>query len=259
MTPKRLFFFSALAVVALVGFGLGASLWKKAPAFTVERIPGIHPETEVLTTEFKPFALLLYAHNDAPWCERALRSIFEQDYEHLRLFIVDDGSQDGTFELVQQQVLKNAQEHRTILIRNEAPIGLNASLQSALAQCLDREVVLPLSMRDWLAKPNALSTLNLAFQNPDVWVGLAAALRYPSYEIKENGICCFYSALFKQIHPENVSAYPLALQQLAGGRMRTIKEPLAFANETLGLKFVGLNEGSGELVSQKAKPLEKFP
>ena len=79
----------------------------------------------------------MVAHNAASWCEQALRSVFEQDYERYRVVFVDDASVDGTLEKAQQFIVNNKQDYRVIAIRNESPLGPVGSLYRAAEHCQD--------------------------------------------------------------------------------------------------------------------------
>ena len=69
-------------------------------------------------TEAKPFVIVLYAHNQAPWCKKALQSLFRQTYDQYRIIAIDDGSVDGTYDAAQQVTVEGHQEERVLLLRN---------------------------------------------------------------------------------------------------------------------------------------------
>jgi hypothetical protein len=244
-------------LVALGGFWLGKG--REAPA----QKQTVHPEREFPITEHKSFAIVLYAHNQALWCERALLSIFEQEYDHYRIVFIDDASLDGTAEKAKQFILDNNQKERVTFLRNETPLGPVASLYRAIDYCLDKEVVLPLDAKDWLAHPTALSRLNAAYQNPDVWLARAQAIAYPSYDIRDASVSSFYAALFKQIHlvdlykeghfATSADVYLSPLTDMAGGRIRKLAEPIAFSNTVSPIKTAASCEIAAYL------PLNHFP
>lgn len=236
---SRLFAFLFLLGVGIFGYWQG-----REPEIRKEKaapIAGIHPERNFPIAEHKSFALILYAYNQSGWCEKALRSVFEQDYDYYRVILVDDGSVDGTSEKAQKFVIENQQDHRVILIRNESHLGPVASLYRAIDSCLDREIAIPLDVKDWLAQPMVLSRLNEIYQNPDVWMSFGPSIEYPSYEIAQKPLYSFYSAIFKQIRLHdlfkegkfamNSEAYLEPLSELSGGRVRTLNEPLVFHNQ----------------------------
>jgi cellulose synthase/poly-beta-1,6-N-acetylglucosamine synthase-like glycosyltransferase len=135
--------------MALIAFAVGSQNFlplrfegKEQPLVLAQHI---HPECDASLSEYRSFAIVLYAHNAASWCEESLRSIFEQDYDHYRVLFVDDGSIDRTLEKAQQFILDNKQDHRFIAMRNESKLGKIASLYRSFDNCLDREIVIPMS------------------------------------------------------------------------------------------------------------------
>jgi len=244
----RLFYFLGICAVALLGFGLGSGYLPRKGG--VKTAAGIHPEREFPLREYKSFAIALFAHNDASWCERTLNSIFSQDYEHFRVLFIDDGSRDDTYERVKNFVVANQQEHRVILMQNEKQMGTLSSLRRIAGYCQDGEIMVPLLLSDWFTHPNVLSSLNGAFQNPDVWIVCGKSLGYPSYEFLElpdwtnkkksfsdyQGLRAFYAALLKQLPEQNESIKNFSLiplLELSGGRIKNVPEPLSFHNNVL--------------------------
>jgi hypothetical protein len=264
----RFFLFLGLSAAALVGFGFGSGHLSKGKGVKV--IAKIHPEKEFPMREFKSFVIVLFAHNDAAWGEEALRSVFAQDYDYFRVLFVDDGSQDNTFEKVKEFVIANQQEHRVILMRNEIELGAVASFYRIASYCQDREVVVPLFLSDWFAGSKVLSSLNQAFQNPDVWIACGKTLSYPSYEFLDlpewkkiekqgyadyQGLSAFYAALLKQLplqHTFTKGFSLIPLLELAGGRVKNIFEPLSFRN-------LILPRVSPPPISRHFSPLAAFP
>ncbi len=197
-------------------------------------------DTEFPLVEHKSFVIVLYAHNQEWWCKKALRSIFEQDYDHYRVVMIDDASIDATGKVAKDFIVANNQDEKVIFIRNETYLGPVASLYRMIDNCLDREIVIPLDAKDWFTSPNVLNRFNLAYQNPDVWMANGWAIEYPAYKITEEGPTSYYSALFKQIplsdlfqkgrfatHPKS---YLNALKNLSEGRIKQLPEPLGFLN-----------------------------
>lgn len=192
--------------------------------------------------EHKSFVIVLYAHNQSLWCKRALRSIFEQSYNHYRVIMIDDASIDGTEEIAKNFILENNQDEKVILIRNENYLGPVASLYRVIDNCLDREIIIPLDAQDWFTTPHVLTRFNALYQNPDVWMATSWAVEYPAYQIsEENGPVCYYAALFKEIKlrdliskgrfTTNPLAYLKILMNLAKGKVHRLPEPLGFKNQ----------------------------
>lgn len=229
-------------LVALGGFwiGKGREIPKKQLVLHLAK-------EEYAVTERKSFAIVIYAHNQALWCERALRSVFEQDYDHYRVIFVDDGSIDGTTEKAKQFVANNNQNDRIFFLRSENDCGEIASLYRAIDSCLDREIVIPLNAKDWLAQPTALNRINAAYQNPDVWLTNWQAIDYPSYDMRSQTGTSFYAAFFKQIRLQDLyqkghfakssDTYLKPLIEMVGEHISTLQEPLAFSNSVSPTKI----------------------
>ena len=114
-----------LILALALGFWFGQP---KKPAPQKAVLTHIHPEKDFPVCEHKSFVFVVYAYNDVLWCERTLQSIFEQDYDHYRVIVVDDGSVDQTREKAKEFILKNKQDEKVILIRNEERVGAVACL-----------------------------------------------------------------------------------------------------------------------------------
>jgi len=258
---------------------------KAAPTFN-PLVDKISPEREHPLVEQKAFAFVLYAHNAAAWCERSLRSIFEQEYDYFRVLFIDDGSIDGTFEKAQQFLVDNHLEERVVALRNETPVGKLACLYRAAQACLDKEILIPLDACNWLSFEGALSRLNRVFQNPDIWIACGASLEYPKYQIRqgphfesaqiqkkgfslseEMPFLAFYAGLFKAIRLPDLLckgmfatgalSWQLPLLELAGGRCRSLIEPLVFENLAISRRIF---EQEAQLPERSPyRPLAQWP
>ena len=71
--------------------------------------------------------VLLPAYNAAPWIGGALDTILGQTLHDLELVVIDDGSTDGTSE-----VLAQYSDRRLVIVRNKANEGLVASLNHGI-------------------------------------------------------------------------------------------------------------------------------
>lgn len=262
---NKIFLLFFLATIGYVGFRMGEGTFSKEKE-SVALI--VHPEREFPLVEYRPFTFVVYASNQASWCERSLASIFAQNYDYFRVIFIDDASTDGTYETAQNFIVDNSQDDRVILIQNETRMGPCASLYRAAQSCHDAEVLIPLEAKDWLAHEGVLARLNGAFQNPDVWISRSQAISYPRYEMDQpGGLTAFYAALFKQVHLVDLfaegapalsrNAYLEPLLTLAGGRVRSFSEPLSFLNQaafSMEQKAVSL-----PVIQKPYKALATFP
>lgn len=255
-----------LFVCVLGGFWMGKH---PAPHKKHPTLSHLHPEKDLPISEHKSFVVLIYAHNQADWCQRALRSVFEQQYDHYRVIVIDDASIDQTEEKAKEFIVDNHQDEKVILIRNETPLGELASLYRVIDSLLDREIALPLNAKDWLSSPLVLSRLNRVYQNPDVWLTFATAIEYPSYTFRQKEQISFYAALFKELRltdlltqgrfASNREAYLSPLIDLSGGRLRTLNEPLSFLNLAAPLSSAPIHKQPTPYTALATFPPAKAP
>lgn len=72
-------------------------------------------------------SVIMPVYNGEKYLEAAVRSVLESDYSELELLVVDDGSRDGSVEILQKFA-----DHRLRLITNERNLGVAASLNRAI-------------------------------------------------------------------------------------------------------------------------------
>ena len=81
-----------------------------------------------------PVALVLYAFNESRYVAEAVRSMFAQDYANLEIVLSDDGSTDGTTDLLMQSV--SASDHVTA-IRLSRSFGSHYAISAGLSSQKD--------------------------------------------------------------------------------------------------------------------------
>ncbi len=75
-------------------------------------------------------SVLMCVHNGRRYLREALDSVHAQTYTDFELIVVDDGSTDGTLD-----ILNAAKDARTIVLTNPQRLGLTKSLNAGLARC----------------------------------------------------------------------------------------------------------------------------
>lgn len=93
----------------------------------------------------------VYNANRKNMIEESIRSIQNQTYTRWEMIICDDGSDDGTYEIISQWAKK---EHRIKLIRNDVNRGLAFSLNHCLKYA-DGEFIARMDIDD-ISEPNRL-------------------------------------------------------------------------------------------------------
>lgn len=80
--------------------------------------------------EMTPFvSVIMPAYNAARFVEEAIRSVMEQTFTNWELLVLDDGSSDGTCEIVERLA---AEDNRIRLICNETNLGTAATRNRGL-------------------------------------------------------------------------------------------------------------------------------
>ncbi|WP_158936927.1 glycosyltransferase family 2 protein [Burkholderia sp. S171] len=74
-------------------------------------------------------SIILPAHNAAPYVEEAVRAMLTQTWTDFDLFILDDGSTDGTLEIVERLAREDDRIH---VVKNGENLGLIATLNIGL-------------------------------------------------------------------------------------------------------------------------------
>lgn len=118
----------------------------------------------------KSFVVIIPSYNNIQWCEQNLRSVFGQEYDNYRVIYVNDCSDDGTKERVEQLVDQLGQKHRFMMINNTTRRGAMANWFMAVWLCEPHEVVVSLDGDDWFAHERVLTYLDSVYQDPDVWM-----------------------------------------------------------------------------------------
>ena len=77
-------------------------------------------------------SIIMPAYNCEAYIETAVRSVMEQTYPEWELLVLDDGSSDATFEIVQSLTREDA---RVCLIKNPANMGVAKTRNRGLDMC----------------------------------------------------------------------------------------------------------------------------
>jgi Glycosyl transferase family 2 len=128
-------------------------------------------------------SVLMPVYNAAPFLVQAMESILGQSFEDFEFIIVDDGSDDGSYELL----TRFAQiDSRIRLFRHRRNMGIVSALNTGLDQCMGEYLVR--MDADDIALPDRLSKqIRLMDSNQDIVV-LGAAVSYIDAVGKEIGV-----------------------------------------------------------------------
>lgn len=128
----------------VVSLGSGPFSFKEIRKIFLE-----NPEL-ILCNHLPKVSIFICCRNYGKFLERAISSVMTQTLEDRELILVDDGSEDNTWEIIER--------HKDVKrLRNEQPMGLVRSSMKACGLCRG-EYILRLDADDWL-EPNALEIM----------------------------------------------------------------------------------------------------
>lgn len=211
-----------------------------------------------------PMVIVIASYNNFEWCKQNLDSVFMQKYNNFRVIYIDDCSNDGTFDFVNEYIQSHELSSRCSLIRNEFRKCALENQYNAIHSSQDNEIILILDGDDWFAHENVLSYLNTIYQDSNVWMTYGQFRFYPTNEI---GFCnmmpshvvennsyrsyphfpshlrTFYVGLFKKIKKEDLCkdgkffamtgdmATMIPMIEMAGNRFKFIPDVLYIYND----------------------------
>jgi glycosyltransferase involved in cell wall biosynthesis len=86
--------------------------------------------------------IVLYAFNERKFIEAAITSMFKQDYQNLEIVLSDDGSTDGTYEVMVEMANIYQGPHRVLLNRNPQNLGIGSQINAAVAMTTGQIIIL---------------------------------------------------------------------------------------------------------------------
>ena len=118
----------------------------------------------------KKMVVFIPSYNNKEWYKLNLDSVFSQNYQNYSVIYVDDCSPDGTGDLVEQYIKEHSLEHKCILIKNTERVLAMANIYKAVHLADDDAIMVNLDGDDWFSHDDALSMINAAYNDPDIWI-----------------------------------------------------------------------------------------
>ncbi len=212
----------------------------------------------------KPIVVVVPSFNNKDWYEKNLHSIFLQQYSNFTVIYIDDCSDDGTGDLVQEYITKNGFENKCTLVRNEARFGPLYNRYRAIHSCSDDAIIVLVDGDDWFAHDQVLSYLNNVYSDEDIFMTVGNACKssngnkighrdytddeWEIFGVRQLGFRgvhprTFYAWLFKKIKLEDLfegeKLYPMATDvacllpmfEMAQGHYKYIMDTLYVYND----------------------------
>lgn len=134
----------------------------------------------------KEFAIVVPTYNNGRYCIGNLVSVAYQSYDNYHVYIIDDASTDGTYDSIITYIDEYDLYDRVTLMHNTARMGAAANYYQVIHSLPDHVIVLNVDGDDQLAHNNVLSTLNVVYENQDIWMTYGQFRQMPS---REMGFC----------------------------------------------------------------------
>lgn len=131
--------------------------------------------------EKNKFVIIITSHNDNPYVERNLRSVFEQQYSNFRILFIDNASQDGSMKTAMELTHDFPGKEKITFVSNATMQSPLYHLFYAIQSCDDDEIVILLDGKNWLSTPYVLSELDFHYQSESVWMAFGQEILYPEY------------------------------------------------------------------------------
>jgi len=123
----------------------------------------------------KDVLIIIVTYNGAKWIRKCIESIYESNYEHFQIFVVDNASSDDTIEIL------NAFPN-IILHKSPFNLGFGQANNIGMKYALEKEYdyVFLLNQDTWIEKETITNLVQSSLQNPDY--GIIAPMHYFSDE-----------------------------------------------------------------------------
>ncbi|MDD5083719.1 MAG: polysaccharide deacetylase family protein [Candidatus Moranbacteria bacterium] len=155
-----------LSVVFIIGIFLGITRIVFIGILAVAQYFFVKKQLCTLDTEaFHPrVAVIIPAFNEEKVIVRTVMSIFSSTYRHLRIIVVDDGSTDETFGLL-QRAFRN-RSHIELYTKTNG--GKSSALNFGIALTDERDEILVTLDADTIFQPDTIEKLIRRFQNQKI-------------------------------------------------------------------------------------------
>lgn len=120
--------------------------------------------------EDKSFVILDFSDENTPFSVSNLQSIVNQHYPHFRVIFISIGMPTAGAAVAKEYCLKYNPLLPVSSVQFTTREEFYEHFAAMIQNCKDDEVVVHIEGNDWLASPDALLTLNQAYQDPDVWL-----------------------------------------------------------------------------------------
>ncbi len=146
-------------------------------------------------------SVLIPAYNHEKYVEETIKSIISQSYKNIELIIVDDGSQDNTFNKIMELEKQCKERFANVIFTRKENEGIIKTLNFALEKATGEYIYLIAS--DDIAEKNAIETLYNFLSNNQEY----ALVVGDNYIIDELGQKCYWDLCRNNIYDLEKAKY----------------------------------------------------
>ena len=139
----------------------------------------------IKATPERPLVLVTCMYNNAKWVVQSFNSIFKQKYSNYRVIVVDDGSTDGTPDIIRNYLNEHHLNDKVTFIANKVRRRKMANLYKAYYLCHDYERIVLLDGDDYLAHDQVFSKINEVAEHS--WFSYGQYINVPAQEARKWG------------------------------------------------------------------------
>ena len=173
------------------------------------------------------FVFVVASYNNKKNYKKNLNSIYQQKYKNYRVIYIDDCSEDGTYNLVE-----NFKRNNTILIKNIHNYGPAYSRYLGYMMCEEEEIVIFLDGDDFLYDSKVLNRLNDYYDN-------GYDFTFGSFRLMEKG----YNRIAEDYPIEVIKEKSYRKYELPPSHLRT-----TYARNIKNISFLDLLDGFGNFL-----------
>lgn len=182
---KKIFICGCVAVfITALYFGLRQRLPfldmsnRPKELYTIQkRLQTFHP-----VQEQQDFVVIILGENGSNYCERQLKSIFEQTHNSYHVVYLDHSFSNQNGEKVKQICKDMNKEDKLTLVSHKTQKNKMEAIYGAIQKLKPHQIVVYLEGDDWLAHENVFDHLNAAYAHPDVWLTYSRTIHHPDYQ-----------------------------------------------------------------------------
>ncbi|MFA5306180.1 MAG: glycosyltransferase family 2 protein [Candidatus Babeliales bacterium] len=176
--------FTVLIFTLIYGKNSTGSTDTKTKAYGLTQDSGILQSIKNKKVKYERLLIVVIpSYNNKDWYTINLASVFAQNYRNYHVIYTDDASTDGTGDLVEKYIKSMHMEHKVSLIRNKERLGPLANRYYPIHSCPDHAIIVNLDGDDWFFRDDVLSTINCAYEDPNIWLTYGQFINWPTNQI----------------------------------------------------------------------------